>query len=138
VDVTDKRIIQLRGRGYTVEATARALGIGERAVYKRMRANPEIATEADRLLEQLDPQAWDVLRQAMNAMKGDGIDWPSRNAAAKAAHTIPSEGTIAPENQTVNLHVTHHRDGTETVEILEQEEGPLSEASEYVPSGNLP
>jgi hypothetical protein len=85
VDVTDRRITQLRGRGYTVEATAQAIGIGERAVYKRMRANPQIQVEADRLLEQLDPQAWDVLRQAMNAMKGDGIDWPSRIAAAKAA-----------------------------------------------------
>jgi hypothetical protein len=109
----DEYMKYLFSRGYSVPGVAGAVRLSERQVYRILENTPDLKAEAERI----DPQAWRVLRDAMNARKDDGCDWPSRIAAAKAALTIPTEadGRSGTETQTLIIH----RDGD--VELVDGE-----------------
>jgi hypothetical protein len=118
-----EKLSRLLARGYTYERAGRALGIGARQVQKYVAEDPSVRQRADELARETDPDAWQVLRDAMLAMKNDGVDWPSRIQAAKAALTIPTEGTPAAAGyDTVTLHVHRTAEGEEVITVTEGEQ----------------
>ncbi len=87
-----------------------------------MKANSDIKAHAAELMKENDPDAWQVLSEAMHhARKGDGIDWSARIQAARIKLTLPSEQTPQDANATVTLIVRRHEDGTETTEFLDDD-----------------
>jgi hypothetical protein len=134
-----EHLIVYRSRGYTLERCAAALGFkSAKVLYGWMADDPSIAVEAEARAQELDPDAWSVLREAMTtARRDDGIDWPSRIAAARAALTIPVEvASPDTENQTVTLIVHRHADGTETATVEEGDTAP--DAPEAPPGAPVP
>ena len=72
------------GRGRQVKAVAETLGVNPRTV-SRWRRVPAFAAEEERARASAErPSPRGVLLDALMATRNDGVDWPSRLAAARA------------------------------------------------------
>jgi hypothetical protein len=93
----EKRLALLMARGMSNdEAAAKLTPPVEGRTARRWRANNSaIDGERDRIQQESDPEAYQVLTDAMlTARRDDGVDWSSRVAAARAriAMNVAAQG----------------------------------------------